>query len=160
MIAMLRRAECTERVFWKLFTSTSYYYSLVNVVCQTVLGSKGDKVRGKAEGNIMLLKPWDSKNNWVVTQSCNKHWQMITVLKDAEYAFSNVSDVTVGYLSSINNFQNLENFQGFHGKAVIFCEVLVHKGITNYYTIYQGMHADFLAIDGKSTSNNEIVSIQ
>lgn len=85
---------------------------------------------------------------------------MLTVLMDAAYSFCNVCDVARGDLSSINNFQSTGNFQRLQGKVVIFCQVLVNKSITSYSTINQGMGADFLVIDVKSTINNEMVSIE
>jgi hypothetical protein len=63
-------------------------------VGQIILGAKGDQIGGKADGHIMLFQLQNTKNNGVVTQFGNEHWEFLLVFLDTKIPFSNVSDIS------------------------------------------------------------------
>jgi hypothetical protein len=77
----------------------------VIAVCQAVLRAKGDQVRGKSYGDVVLFQAWDTQDNWVMAQLGDEHGKSFVVFLDAELDFSNVCDVAGGDLATIDYFE-------------------------------------------------------
>jgi hypothetical protein len=62
-------------------------------VGQIILWAKGDQIGGEADGYIVLFQQQNTKNNEVVTQCGDEHWEFLVVFLAAKVPFSNVGDV-------------------------------------------------------------------
>jgi hypothetical protein len=93
-----------------------------------------------------------------MTQFGDEHWEILMVASDGEVSMSQVSNVTAGDGSSIDNFQNAFVLEWGQRQEVLAREIFVYKCVASCSTVYKCVGFDHLITNFQGAFDYQVVS--